>query len=453
MRVLDIIAKKRDKEELSYDEINFLINSYVKGETPDYQISSFLMAVFLNGLSFEETASLTEVMIKSGERYDFSSYDDFFIDKHSTGGVGDKTSLIIAPLIASLGLKVPMMSGRSLGHTGGTLDKLESIKDFNVNLKKEEFQKIILTCGYAMCGQTKSIVPADRLMYSLRDASSTVESIPLISSSILSKKIAEGCSALILDVKTGSGAFMKTLNEARNLSKFLVNTANRLGIKTRALISDMSSPLGQSVGNFLEVEECINCMDKNKFKDFWTYSDNSDHVIYSGKCADLMEISIKLSANMLILSGKEDNIYKAEKKCIQAIESGIVLEKFYENVKLQGGDLAWLKENLGKFRAKHFKVFKSNKDGLIKNIDAYKIGLASVHLKVGRNKTSDKVSFGAGIFLHKKLGEKIRKGEVIFTAYADEIDYLENASSYIESSLELANNDFEKFRGVIEIVD
>ncbi|MDR1178557.1 MAG: thymidine phosphorylase, partial [Spirochaetaceae bacterium] len=319
MRAVDIIMKKRSGGELSEEELRFLISGYVAGSIPDYQVSAWAMAVFFKGMTSRETAALTSVMLNSGEVMDLSGIQGPFVDKHSTGGVGDKTSLILAPLAASLGIKDPMMSGRALGHTGGTLDKLEAIPGYRTNLSQKEFREILIQDGFAMTGQTREIVPADRLLYSLRDVSGTVESIPLITASILSKKVAEGAGALVLDVKYGSGAFMKDAKDGEALARSLVDTGAAMGKKIVALLTDMDEPLGNMVGNFLEVEESLDCLE--------------------GKGPpDLMELTLELAARMAVLGGKAAGPSEGRHLCEEALKGGKPRRLFLDNIRSQGGD-------------------------------------------------------------------------------------------------------------------
>lgn len=327
MNAIDVIMKKRgfrsNFEANTKEEIEYMISGYVKGDIPDYQISAYLMAIYFNGMTVEETAILTDAMLHSGELIDLSSIrknNEVFVDKHSTGGVGDKISLPLAAIVASLGVKVPMMAGRALGYTGGTLDKLEAIEGYRTKLAIDEFKNVIDKCGFAIMGQTERVAPADRLLYALRDVSGTVESIPLITSSILSKKVAEGADAFCFDVKVGSGAFMKTIEEARALAKSIVNTAHNLGKKAMALITDMNMPLGRKVGNFLEIEETLDVLEnKAPF--------------------DVMELTLALSANMLFMAGKALSYQEGINKAERAITSGKAYQAFLHNVETQGGNV------------------------------------------------------------------------------------------------------------------
>ena len=407
MRATDIITKKRGtfsfqddgtkkiltNTTLSKEEIEFIVNEYVAGSIPDYQISSLLMAIYFNGMTFEETGHLTNAMLNSGDVINLynSEYNlkGPFVDKHSTGGVGDKISLPLAPIVACCGVPIPMMSGRALGHTGGTLDKLESINGYKVQMSPEEFKKIISEIGFAMIGQTKEIVPADRLLYALRDVTGTVESIPLITASILSKKVAEGSDALVFDVKCGTGAFMKSLQDAEALANSLVKTAQTMGKKASAFITDMNTPLGIKIGNFLEIEETIECL-SNKGPE------------------DVMQLTYELASEMIILGEKATCREEAIEMCKKVVSSGEALNKFLDNVKIQGGNPEDLLSKIGKQRSQFNTKIYAEDDGYI-NIDALKTGLASVTLGVGRNKTSDKVCPDAGLILQKQMVQKFVK--------------------------------------------
>jgi pyrimidine-nucleoside phosphorylase len=418
MRAVDVIMKKRSGGELNREEIAFLISGYVEGTIPDYQISAWAMAVFFQGMSPEETAALTEVMLKSGEVMDLSGISGPLVDKHSTGGVGDKTSLILAPLTASLGIKDPMMSGRALGHTGGTLDKLEAIPGYRTNLSKDEFKTILARDGFAMTGQTKEIVPADRLLYALRDVSGTVESIPLITASILSKKAAEGAQALVLDVKYGSGAFMKDVKDGERLARSLVDTGAAMGKKIIALLTDMDEPLGCKVGNFLEVEESLDCLEG------------------TGP-ADLMELTLELGARMAVLGGKAAGAEEGKRLCEAALKGGKPRQLFLDNIRSQGGDLDRFLSLRGTYRSPIAGEVRAGESGYITRIDAWQVGHAGVQLGVGRNRTEDAVSPTAGVEFHKKSGAPCKKGDLIMSVWAKDeaglaaaLPQLERAVSY-----------------------
>ncbi|GHU99240.1 thymidine phosphorylase [Spirochaetia bacterium] len=423
MRAVDIIMDKRAGKELSPTELQFLIGGYVAGEIPDYQVSAWAMAVFFNGMSPAETAALTDVMLKSGAVIDLSGIPGPFVDKHSTGGVGDKTSLILAPLIASLGIRDPMMSGRALGHTGGTLDKLEAIPGYRTNLTVEQFRDILKKDGFAMTGQTRDIVPADRLLYALRDVTGTVESIPLITASILSKKVAEGADALVLDVKYGSGAFMKSPEDGEKLARSLVDTGKAMGKRIIALLTAMDEPLGNMVGNFLEVEESLDCLEGNGLRD------------PSGP-TDLMEVTLALAARMAVLGGKATNADEGRRLCEAALATGKPRQLFLDNVASQGGDVKKLLDLRGKYRSPITAAVKARTAGYITRIDAWKVGHAGVQLGVGRNRTEDAVSPTAGVQFHRKRGAAVKPEDVIMTVWARDEAGLAAALPQLEDAVE-----------------
>ena len=422
MRAVDIIMKKRGGpaspkgEELSREEIEFLVGGYVRGEIPEYQVSSWLMSVFFNGMTFAETGILTDVMLKSGKTIDLSGIEGPFVDKHSTGGVGDKISLPLAPIVAAAGVKVPMMSGRALGHTGGTLDKLESITGYRTALSISEFRDYISKTGFAMTGQTKEIVPADRLLYALRDVTGTVESVPLITASILSKKVAEGADALVFDVKCGSGAFMKNIDDATRLAESLVGTGKAMGKKVVALITDMGEPLGRMVGNFLEIEESMD-------------------VLEGAGPADVTELTLAFAAWMIVLGEKAKGFDEGRARAEEAVKSGRAMELFMENVRLQGGDAAKLLADRGKRRSAHHAEFRAGADGFIKTIDAFKTGLAGVYLGVGRNRTDEAVCPEAGMIIRKRKGDAVKKGDLIMDIYGKDAASLESALGLLDEAV------------------
>ncbi|MDQ3748586.1 MAG: thymidine phosphorylase [Acidobacteriota bacterium] len=397
MKPQEIIAKKRDGEILSRQEINAFIKGVTDETWADYQTSALLMAMFMSGLAQEEQNALTEAMLNSGERLDFSELDAPLADKHSTGGVGDKTSLIIAPVVAACGVFVPMISGRGLGHTGGTLDKLEAIRGYNVNLSTEEFKETIKICGFAMSGQTAKIAPADKKLYALRDATATVESIPLIVASIMSKKLAEGLDALVLDVKTGSGAFMQHLDDAKNLAAALCKTGNAFGVKTEAVISDMNQPLGKFVGNALEVFECVKIL-----------RGEADE-----KMSLTLELSIELAARMLVLCDVTDTVQDSRLKIQDSLDSGEALEKFRYNIELQGGDIKVCDQPEDLLDGNLIEVeIKAEQSGFICEIDTSAIG-ESVSRIGGRIKVEDKIDFAVGYECVKELGDEVKSGETL----------------------------------------
>jgi len=420
MRAVDIIIKKRHGESLDEKEIRFFIEGYVKGEIPDYQVSALLIAIFFQGMSAQETAALTQAMLDSGERMDLSGIPGPFIDKHSTGGVGDKISLPLAPIVAACGVRVPMMSGRALGHTGGTLDKLESIPGYITDLEPAEFRKGLLEEGFAMTGQTAHIVPADKKLYALRDVTGTIESIPLITASILSKKVAEGAEGIVFDVKCGSGAFMKGYDDAKALAKSLVATGKKMGKKVVAVLTNMSQPLGYKVGNFLEIEEALDCLEGKGPK-------------------DVMELTYWLGAWMLVLGGKAKDVSEGKSLCEEAIESKAALNLFYRNVVRQGGDLEEMQKKRGSWRSEYSIEIRADKDGYIASIDALKIGLAGVYLGVGRNRTEDSVSPTAGFIFDKKSGYHVSKGERIATLFGKDSQSLEAAFPLALNAISIEN--------------
>ncbi len=451
MRATDIIMKKRGtfvrkndgtqvltgNTVLSAEEIKFIVDGYVAGTIPDYQISAFLMAVYFNGMTFEETGIMTDCMLHSGKTIQLHGYEDVgltgpFVDKHSTGGVGDKISLPLAPIVAACGIQIPMMSGRALGHTGGTLDKLESINGYKVGLTPDEFRKIIAKTGFAMTGQTKEIVPADRLLYALRDVTGTVESIPLITSSILSKKIAEGADSLVFDVKCGSGAFMKSLQDAELLSSFLVKTAQSMGKNATAIITDMNTPLGLKIGNFLEIEETLDCL-KGKGPD------------------DVMEETYAMAVEMILLGKKASSKEKALSMAKNAVESGKAYDLFMENVKAQGGNPQEIEAQYGKRRSKFKTELFASESGYIFS-EAYKTGLAGVTLGVGRNKTSDPVCGDAGIILHATSGTYVNKGDLIMEIYGKDENCLEPAKNQLQEAVSYSANKPEKSPLIYKII-
>ncbi len=421
MDAVSLIRKKREGQVLSEREISFLIEGYVNGEIPDYQISSFLMAVFFRGLSFEETGYLTRAMIDSGDVIDLSHMEGPLIDKHSTGGVGDKVSLILAPLAAACGVKVPMMSGRSLGHTGGTLDKLESIPGYRTDLDTEEFMRCLAEVGFAVIGQSERVVPADRLMYALRDVTATVESIPLITASILSKKFAEGARGLVFDVKTGNGAFMKSRAEAENLAKSLYETGISLGKKISALITDMDQPLGNTVGNFLEVREAIDCL--------------------NGKGPeDLMIVTRRLTERMLIMGGVCSSKEEAERLCSERIQDGSAWKSFLANVSCQGGEVDILLNPERGPKASHIHSVKSQGEGFVEALDAYSIGVAATRLGAGRIRQEDQILPAVGIELIKKRGHRVKRGDVLCVIHAETLSQLEGVERLVSGAYRLGSD-------------
>jgi pyrimidine-nucleoside phosphorylase/thymidine phosphorylase len=397
-RVADLIRRKRDGGALTRPEIEFLVDGSTRGEIPDYQIAAWLMAVVLRGMTREETASLTNAMLHSGEVLDLSSLPAKKVDKHSTGGVGDKASLILAPLVAAAGLYVPMISGRGLGHTGGTLDKLESIPGFRVGLSVPEFRRVLEACGCSMIGQTEKIAPADRKLYALRDVTGTVESPYLICASIMSKKLAEGTDALVLDVKTGSGAFMKKEEDAVFLAELMVETGERMGKQMVALITNMDQPLGRMVGNALEVKESI-------------------EILSGGGPRDLRELCLELAAWMFYLGNATQSVAQGRQLAEQTIASGNALKKFRQMVELQGGDVAAIDDPSRLPAAKHQVEVPSPRTGYVSAILCEQVGTACVILGGGRERKEDSVDPAVGIVVHKKIGDRIAAGESLCTLH------------------------------------
>lgn len=418
MRIVDLIRKKRDGHELTREEIQFIVRGYTDANFPDYQMSAWLMAVVLRGMSGQEIAALTEAMLHSGVTLDWSDLPGKKLDKHSTGGVGDKTSLILAPIVAAGGLLVPMISGRGLGHTGGTLDKLESIPGFNVNLAPAKMREVLAKCGMVLVGQTEQIVPADKKMYALRDVTGTVESPALICASIMSKKIAEGIDALVLDVKTGSGAFMKKEEEAVHLAHLMVETGTRMGKHVVALITDMDQPLGCYIGNALEVIECVD-------------------VLKGGGPADLRDLSIELSAWMFYLGAKTRSVDEGRKLAQQMIANGSALEKFCEVTRLQGGDPEALRDIQKLPHARNQRQVRSREKGHIQAIQCEQVGIASLVLGGGREKKEDAIDPAVGIILHKKVGDAIAENEPICTLHYNSDSRLQEAETLIYSSYKI----------------
>jgi pyrimidine-nucleoside phosphorylase len=417
VRALDVIVKKRDGGELSEEEIRFFVQGYVSGRIPEYQVSAWLMAVFFRGMSGRETGFLTREMIASGGTLDLSGIRGPFVDKHSTGGVGDKVSLILAPLAASCGIKVPMMSGRSLGHTGGTLDKLEAIPGYRIARDAGELKRILAESGFVMTGQSESIVPADRLLYALRDVTGTVESIPLITASILSKKFAEGAEALVFDVKCGSGAFMKSALDAELLAESLVAAGRDLGRRIAVVITRMEEPLGRMVGNFLEAEEAALCLRGET----------------SGR-EDLMRVTLRLTAWMLGLGGAAPGLDEAESLCRTRLSSGEAYEFFLRNIRSQGGDAAAFEGALGKKRAPVRLSFTSPSSGFVGGIDAYRVGMAGVYLGAGRSTTSDAVFPDVGMIFPAKTGDEVSRGDVLCEIFGESGEAVSAALREIEGA-------------------
>ncbi len=437
MRPQEIIQKKRDGEKLSANEINSFIRGVCDETWADYQTSALLMACFTRGLDDEEQNFLTDAMLKSGEVLDFSDIAEPKADKHSTGGVGDKTSLIIAPIVAAFGVAVPMISGRGLGHTGGTLDKLESIYGYSVNLSTEKFRETIKVCGFAMIGQTAKIAPADKKIYALRDATATVSCIPLIVASIMSKKLAEGLDALVLDVKTGSGAFMRESEDAKKLARALVKTGNNFGVKTEAVISDMSEPLGKYVGNALEVYECIKIL-RNEAEP---------------EMLPTIHLSIELAARMLVLSGKFDSIPNSKFQISDLIKSGKALEKFRENIEYQGGNpqVCDKPETLFDNYLTEIEI-KATQNGFVAEIDTLAIGNAIVAIGGGRTRAEDTIDHAVGYASKRKIGDQVRADEPFGILYCRNENQAHLISEKLQNAYKIGKEKTQKLELIREVI-
>lgn len=420
MRMYDIIQKKKMGRELSEQEIKFFVDGYTKGEIPDYQASALMMAIYFNKMTDEETAFLTTSMANSGDSIDLSQFSTLSVDKHSTGGVGDKTSLIIAPIVASLGAKVAKMSGRGLGHTGGTVDKLESIPGYKTTLEIDEFFKQVEDIGVAIIGQSGNLAPADKKLYALRDVTATVDSIPLITSSIMSKKIAAGSHSIVLDVKCGSGAFMKTPEDAEILAQKMVKIGKLCGRNMAALITDMDTPLGCAVGNSLEVIEAVS-------------------VLKGENRGDLFEVCVYLASNMISLVFSID-IDNARGKVLETIESGKAFEKMKEWISSQKGDVRYLEDTSLFKKAKYSISVFSKESGYIKKMDTQEIGLISVLLGAGRIKKEDNIDFSAGIVINKKTGDFVKDGEILCTLYSNSEKVLKEGRERYVKAIQFSEN-------------
>jgi pyrimidine-nucleoside phosphorylase len=418
----EIIKKKRNGGELSQQEILGFIGAYTRAEIPDYQMSALLMAIYFRGMSEKETLALTDVMLHSGAVVDLSSVSGFKVDKHSTGGVGDKASLILGPIVAAVGLNVPMISGRGLGHTGGTLDKLESIPGFNTQLSRTSFTEALLKHRICFNGQTEEICPADKKIYALRDVTATIESLPLICASIMSKKIAEGIDGLVLDVKFGSGAFMKDPEQSENLARKLMAIGHGYGKKVAALITNMDQPLGRFAGNSLEVEECISIMKNETF----TSSEGVD--LYS----DTRELALQLSAHMLWIGGASKTVEDAYHMAQVALGSGRAYEKFKELCLIHSGRL----DELPKPRNTHSVLAK--KSGYIARMNTENIGIAGIRIKAGRAIASDKIEPTAGIEFHAKVGDRVEEGKPLFTLHGADLSLLQEVESFLRDTVEIS---------------
>jgi len=404
--MLETLMKKRNNEELTSNEIETMIQDFTAGKIPDYQISAFLMATYFTGMTIPELTNLTMAMMHSGDVLDLSTIEGIKVDKHSTGGVGDKVSLPLAPMLAALGIKVPMISGRGLGHTGGTLDKLEAIPGYQVEISEDEFKAQIDKVGTAIIGATGNIAPADKKMYALRDVTATVDSIPLIAASIMSKKLATGNNALVLDVKTGSGAFMKEQDQAEALAQIMVKIGKEAGMQMQAVISDMNQPLGNKIGNTLEIEETLDTLKGQGPK-------------------DLLEVTLTLAAPMVVMAQKADDEVTAREMLMRTIEDGSALVKFGEMITAQGGDNRVLGNYNLMPHAKFEVELTAPRNGYLSRLDADAVGIASMQLGGGRTKKDDVLDYGVGITLHKKLGDAVTEGESLMTIATEKEDITE----------------------------
>ncbi|NLX93876.1 MAG: pyrimidine-nucleoside phosphorylase [Clostridiales bacterium] len=433
MRIYDIIKTKRDGGFLSTGEIEYFIAEYTAGRIPDYQASALLMAIYFSGMNPRETTDLTMAMVNSGERADLSAIEGIIVDKHSTGGVGDKTTLVIAPIVAACGVKVAKMSGRGLGHTGGTVDKLESIPGLQTSIDRDRFIEIVNRTGLCVIGQSGHFAPADKKLYALRDATATVDSIPLIASSIMSKKIASGSHRLLLDVKVGSGSFMKTYKEAETLAKTMVSIGEGLSFRTVALITNMDVPLGCAIGNSLEVVEAVN-------------------TLKGIGPEDLTEICVILSANMLYIADK-GTLDECKAMAKQAIYSGTALECLKKMVTAQGGDASFI-EDTGKFStARYFRTVTARKDGYITKMNTENCGIASAMLGAGRAEKEDNIDFAAGIMLENKIGAKVQRGEPLATLYAEHEELFDAAAEEFLNAIEIGDKPQEETKIVLGRVE
>ncbi len=433
MRMFDIIRKKRDGDTLTEQEIKWFIDGYVKGDIPDYQAAALCMAIYFNGMTVDETAALTFAIRDSGEKLKFDNINGLRVDKHSTGGVGDKTSLIVAPIVATLGVKVAKMSGRGLGHTGGTVDKLEAIPGFRTDIPIDEFEKIVNEVGIAIVGQNATLAPADKLLYALRDVTATVDSLPLIVSSIMSKKLAADDDCVVLDVKTGSGSFMKTPEASRELAERMVAIGKAAGKRMRALITDMDRPLGYAIGNTLEVIEAINTLKGNGPE-------------------DLTELSIALASHMLVISDR-GAYEECEANVKRVIENGKALRTFAKMVKAQGGRSEWILDPECFPKAKYSKDVTAPRSGYITSVNTEGYGTASLLLGAGRNTMADKIAPSAGIILRKKTGDRVEPGDVIATLYADEEHRFASAEKHLLDSTYIGDEKPKSQPIILDIVE
>lgn len=434
MNVVEIIRKKRDGGTLTSEEMKRIIDGYVNGDVPEYQIAAFLMATYFRGMTTEETSEFTRLMLHSGDVIDLSGIPGIKVDKHSTGGVGDKISLPLAPIVAACGVPVPMISGRGLGHTGGTLDKLESIPGFRTTLSIIEYKEIIASLGLVMIGQTKEIAPADKKMYSLRDVTATVECVPLIAGSIMSKKLAEGIDALVLDVKTGRGAFMQTFEQSAELAQALVRIGTSFGKRTIGFITDMNQPLGYTIGNWIEIVESLDCLNG------------------SGP-DDVMELTYVLGGTMVMLGGKAGSIAEGMEQCKDAVHNGSARKKFIALVERQGGDISLLRHPNRYPKPKFTTVVSSKDEGIVGSIDSLQLGMSVIALGGGRTTMDDIIDPKAGIRLKKKVGDNVMKGESIAEFYTDKEDVVDSVRAQIAEAFTISKAAVKSSSLVISIVD
>lgn len=420
MRMVDIIAKKRDGGALTKEEIQFFVNGYTNGDIPDYQVSSLAMAIYFQDMNDEERANLTMAMVESGDQIDLSAIDGVKVDKHSTGGVGDTTTLVLAPLVAALDIPVAKMSGRGLGHTGGTIDKLEAVDGFHVEISEDDFMRLVNEHKIAVIGQTGNLTPADKKLYALRDVTGTVNSIPLIASSIMSKKIASGADAIVLDVKTGAGAFMKTNEDAEQLAHAMVQIGNNVGRRTMAIISDMSQPLGYAIGNALEVKEAI-------------------ETLRGEGPEDLNELVLTLGSQMVVLGGKAETLDEAREKLQTVIDNGAALEKFRDFLTNQGGDGSVVDDVSKLPQADYVIEVPAKSSGVVSRIVADEIGIASMLLGAGRATKEDTIDLAVGLMLRKKVGDKVAEGESLVTIYANRED-VEDVKQKIYDNIDISDH-------------
>jgi len=435
---VEVIKRKRNGHILSEEEIHYFITHFLKGEIPEYQVSALLMAIHFRGLNEDETMAFTRELIDSGETVDLSFINKPKIDKHSTGGVGDKTSIILAPLIACFDVVVPMMSGRGLGHTGGTLDKLESIPGFNVNFSTKEFVKILQAKNVCMIGQTETLTPGDKKLYEMRDVTATVENVGLITASITSKKIAEGADGIVYDVKVGTGSTLPTFEESKELAGRLIKTTRHFNKKAIAVLTDMNEPLGYAIGNWNEIDECVSIMNPK--------------LRANPLSNDLIEITLTLAGAMLMLAGKCNTIEEGIVLSKQKLESGECFDKFIDMVETQGGDSSYFKTLKPYPQAKVREEITIEKDGYVSKLDALQFGLAAVNLGCGRRKIDDTIDYSSGIMLLKKVGDKVKKGDILCLLFGESDEKINHALEYLRTGIEISDSSVTKNTKIIEII-